>query len=112
MRKLMTQDVFACCRCLKALGVKEKMKELAAEANSVRDVFDLGFDVLWDLFDAATESGGEAALYNFLAGPFEMSAEEVATMPLPDLFAALQLMAEENDLKGFFGFVRRLMKSS
>ena len=111
MRKLMTRDVMSCCRFLKRLGLKEKVRSAAAEADSI-DTWDKGFDLIWSLFDAATEPGGEAALYDFLAGPFEMTPEEVGELGLPALLAGLQQIVEENDLAGFFGFVGRLMKSS
>lgn len=101
MRKLKTSDIPAFCRCLKKLGVKEKVKDLAQKSDTAADAWSKGFDALWDVFDLATEAEGEAHLYAFLAGPFEMTPEEVADLPLPDLFAKCKQLAEENDLAGF-----------
>lgn len=110
MRKLETSDVFAACRCLKTVGVKEKIKEMAGRADSVSDVWGNGFDLLWDIFDAATEAGGEEAIYRFLAGPLELTADEVRHMPVAALFDSVKAMAEENDLLRFFKSAAGLMK--
>ena len=110
MRKLKTSDIPAACRCLKKLGVKDRIQAIARNADSVKDAWGQGFDLLWDVFDAATESEGEQHLYVFLAGPLEMTPEAVADLPIPDLFASLKELAEENDLAGFFKSAGALMK--
>lgn len=110
MRKLKTRDIPAFCRCLKKLGIKEKVEEIARQSDTAKDAWSKGFDLLWDVFDMATESEGERYLYAFLAGPFEMTAEEVADMELPELFACVRQLAAENDLAGFFKSAGALMK--
>lgn len=110
MRKLKTKDAPALCRCLKKLGLKDKFQTLAREANSVADVWEKGFDFIWDLFDVATEQDGEQVLYDFLAGPFEMTPEEVAELDFDVLMACLKQLAEENNLTGFFKSAAKLMK--
>ena len=110
MRKLETSDVFAACRCLKAIGAKEKIKETAQKADRVTDVWGNGFDLLWDIFDAATEADGEDAIYRFLAGPLEMTSDEVRHMPVALLFDNVKALAEENDLLRFFKSAAGLMK--
>lgn len=110
MRKLATGDVFAFCRCLKKLGVKEQFKTIAQEADSAQDVWDRGFDLVWTLFDLATEQNGEEALCTFLAGPFEMTPEEVHSLHVDVLLGNLQQLAAENNLGSFFKSAARLMK--
>lgn len=110
MRKLKTSDVPVLCRSLKKLGLKERFYALAQDANNAQDVWDRGFDVLWSMFDAATEGTGEVALYEFLAGPFEMTAEQVRDLDLDILLENLQQMAAENNLAAFFKSAARLMK--
>ena len=112
MRKLVTRDILSFCRCLKALGAREKLQAMAKKADNASDLWDTGFDLVWDLFDAATEREGEAAIYQFLAGPFELEPEQVAGLPFPELAAMLKQLAEENDLAGFFKSAGALMKSS
>jgi len=111
MRKLKTRDVPVLCRCLKAIGIKDEIKAIAQNPEAAKkDAWDKGFDLVYDLFDKATEENGEQYIYTFLSGPFEMDAEAVADMDIADLFAAIKQLAEENDLAGFFGSALRSMK--
>lgn len=110
MRKLKTSDVLAFCRCLKKLGVKEKIQNIAKEADSAKDVWDKGFDMMWSIFDLATETEGENALYEFLSGPFEMSAQDVADLDIDTFFDNLKQLAAENNLTVFFKSAARSMK--
>lgn len=110
MRKLKTSDVLSFCRCLKKLGVKEKIQNIAKEADSAKDVWDKGFDMMWSIFDLATEAEGENALYEFLSGPFEMSAQEVADLDIDAFFDNLKQLAAENNLTVFFKSAARSMK--
>ena len=102
MRKLKTADIPAFCRGIKKLGLKDQIKDIAQKSNTAQDVWSFGFDFLWQLFDIATEKHGEAVIYEFLAGPFEMTPEQVGDLDLDILIANLQQMAEENNLLGFF----------
>ena len=110
MRKLKTADIPVFCRCMKRLGVKDQIRELALKANSVADVWDFGFDFIWNLFDIATEKNGEEARYEFLAGPFEMTPKEVRDLDLDVLIANVQQLVQENKLGGFFKSAAVLMK--
>lgn len=110
MRKLETADVFAAARLLKKLGLKEKFRVIAEEADTAKDVFSKGYDLVWDLFDTATEQNSEADIYAFLAGPLEMTPEEVKHLHLDKLLESLQQMAVENNLIGFFKSAARLMR--
>lgn len=102
MRKLKTADIPAFCRGIKKLGLKDQIKAIAQKANTAADVWDFGFDFIWELFDIATEKHGEAVIYEFLAGPFEMTPEQVADLDLETLFANIKQLAGENNLAGFF----------
>lgn len=110
MRKLKTRDIPAFCRCLKRMGAKDKFKEMAMEANTLKDVADRGFDLIWDLFDLATEQGGEGHIYDFLAGPFEMSSEEVGDLDLDVLIENIKHLIHENNLVAFFKFAAASLK--
>lgn len=110
MRKLETADVFATARLLKKLGLKEKFRAIAEESDTAKDVFSKGYDLIWDLFDTATEQNSEAEIYAFLAGPLEMTPEEVKHLHLDKLLESLQQLAVENNLVGFFKSAARLMR--
>lgn len=110
MRKLKTTDIPAFCRCLKKIGIKNEIQAIAKEADNAKDVWDKGFDLIWNIFDLATEAEGENALYEFLAGPFEMQPHEVADLDFETLFNNLKQLAEENNLTVFFKSAAKLMK--
>ena len=110
MRKLKTADIPALCRCVKRIGLKEHLRTIAQEANTAEDVWNQGFDIIWTLIDVATEKDGEAAIYEFLAGPFEMTAKEVADLDLDVMMANLRQLAEENNLANFFKTAAGSMK--
>ena len=110
MRKLKTSDIPSFCRCLKKLGVREQFRAVAEASDTVREAWEKGFDLIWGIFDAATEQGGENALYDFLAGPFEMTSQEVANLDLGELFAGLQQLIEDENIVTFFKFAAQLMK--
>ena len=110
MRKLKTSDIPVLCRCVKKLGLKEEIKAVAQKANTVKDVWSFGFDFIWNLFDIATEQAGEACLYEFLAGPFEMTPEEVRDLDMEILLGNLQKLVQENNLAVFFKFAAASMK--
>ena len=110
MRKLMTSDVFAFCRVLKRSGAKEEIEKIAKESDTAKDAWSRGFDTIWAIVEGAVEERGEKEIYRFLAGPLEMSAEEIEQMPPADFFKALKTLAEENDLRGFFDAVAKLTR--
>lgn len=110
MRKLQTADVMTFCRCAKRLGIKDQIRAIAEASDSVDDIWSFGFDFVWNLFDLATEKNGEEELYKFLAGPFEMTPEEVRTLNLDILMENLQQMVTENKLNVFFKSAAALMK--
>lgn len=102
MRKLKTTDIPALCRTMKQLGIKDKVKSLAQNSDNIKDAWNRGFDLMWDIFDVATEAAGEKYLYAFLAGPFEMTPEEVENLDLEILMNNLKQLASENNLSAFF----------
>ena len=110
MRKLKTSDIPVLCRCLKRMGAKDKFKEIAMTSDTLKDVASRGFDLVWDLFDLATEKEGEVYIYEFLAGPFEMTTEEVRDLDLDVLFENLKQLVRENNLVAFFKFAAVSMK--
>lgn len=110
MRKLKTADVPALCRCIKRIGLKEHLRNIAMNAESAKDVWDQGFDIIWTILEIASEKECESAIYEFLAGPFEMTAAEVADLDLETMMANLRQLAAENNLAGFFKSAAGLMK--
>jgi hypothetical protein len=110
MRKLKTSDIPVLCRCVKKLGLKDTIQKIALESDSVKDVWARGFDLIWNLFDIATEQAGEMCIYEFLAGPFEMTPEQVRDLDMDVLIENIQHLIRENNLVAFFKFAAASLK--
>ena len=107
MRKLNTSDVFAFARIVKASGMREELKTIIRDISGREnwDVEEIGMDSVLAILEALAEKRSEAAICEMLAGPFEMSAEDVRTLELPQLAECIRQLISENDLKSFFSFV-------
>ena len=110
MRKLKTFDVFNMLRTIKKAGLKEELKpyfRLAADGKL--DIEDIGIETVLGLMEITSEQRSEDAIYDFLAGPFEMDPEEVANLDLDKLVTMLSQLAEENNLEVFMRAVSGLI---
>lgn len=110
MRKLQTKDIFAFCRCIKSIGVKDEINKLCKNADTITDIWDQGFELVYNIFEAASEKSSEAHVYEFLAGPFEMTANEVEELEVTELFKLIKQLAAENNLVNFFKSASALTK--
>lgn len=103
MKRLQTSDVFAALRIVKAAEMHEALKPVLKKVSEGKaSVEDIGIEAVLTIIEAAAGTKAENAIYTFLAAPFEMSAGEVAALPLDKLMANLKELAKENDLSGFF----------
>ena len=111
MRKLLTGDLFAAMRIVKASNAKEALKPVLKQINKDADAEDVGIDVIMTLLECASDQKAEKAIYSFLSSPFEMEADDVANLPLNDLLQNMKELAKENDLAGFFSQLSDLITS-
>ena len=118
MRKLNTADVFAMARIVRASGVREELRNLiqrvSGDSNSGEDggedsMASIGIEGFLVIMEALAERKSEHAIYETLAGPFEMTADEVAMLELDSLESKLAQLAAENNLKRFFDLVSRIL---
>ena len=110
MRKLKTSDIPAFCRGLKQLGIKEQIREIAQKSDNMEEAWDYGFDLIWSLFDMATEKQGETTIYELLSGPFEMEPDAIRDMDMSEFIDSCKQLAAENNLRDFFKFAAQSMK--
>lgn len=116
MRNIITADIPEAARMLKRIGVKETLLEVVQKITAEEkgggtvDQTEGGVEVLWALFDMATENNAVTEFYTFLARLFEVTPQEMENMKLVPLMDGLEQLYAENDLSRFFGFVRKLMK--
>ena len=103
MRKLKMSDIFTAMRVIKKAGLKEEIKPLIRTAGSGElNVEDVGIEGILTMIEILSEKKSEQAIYEVLAGPFEMTPEEVQNLDLDRLQDLLGDLAKENDLKRFF----------
>ncbi|MBH1941634.1 hypothetical protein I5677_12095 [Mobilitalea sibirica] len=110
MRNLQARDVFAACRVLNKIGIKDDIKKLAKKADKAADVWDNGFDLLFSVFEKATSKNAEKPIYEFIAGLFECEPDEVEKMDFFDLCEKLKEVADPEKWKNFFNKAANLMK--
>ena len=130
MRKLIASDVFAALRVVSAIekkqGIETTIKDLVknAEKETKDDGDDktakernddfivrVGVSGVFEIIEIATEARVEGRVYEFLAGPFEMTPADVQNMPLPDFVENVTRLTKENDLSSFFTSVRKLAQN-
>jgi hypothetical protein len=130
MRKLIASDVFAALRVVSAIekkqGIETTIKDLVknAENETKADGDDktakernddfivrVGVSGVFKIIEIATEARVEGRVYEFLAGPFEMTQADVQNMPLPDFVENVTRLTKENDLSSFFTSVRKLAQN-
>lgn len=130
MRKLIASDVFAALRVVSAIekkqGIETTIKDLVknAENETKADGDDktakernddfivrVGVSGVFKIIEIATEARVEGRVYEFLAGPFEMTPADVQNMQLPDFVENVTRLTKENDLSSFFTSVRKLAQN-
>lgn len=130
MRKLIASDVFAALRVVSAIekkqGIETTIKDLVknAENETKADgdektakernddfIVRVGVSGVFKIIEIATEARVEGRVYEFLAGPFEMTPADVQNMPLPDFVENVTRLTKENDLSSFFTSVRKLAQN-
>ena len=112
MRKLKSADVFVALRMIKKASIKEEMRPyFALAAEGKLNVNDLGIETVLGLMEILCEKKAEFAFYEFLAGPFEKTAEEIEDMDLDQFVQQLAQIGKENDLKVFTHAVSGLIST-
>lgn len=113
MRKLRTSDIFSAARVLTALNVKEDIKKIALESQGKKKAQDnVGFEVLYTLFERAVEKNSERRIYEFLSGIFEISPEEVEKLPPTECINKALEAADIEEWKAFFTSVASLIRKN
>ena len=114
MRKLNGGDVFAALRLMRAMDLTEPIKAIGKklqEAKTENEQSSAGLEFLGILLENAVDPKTEDLIWNFLAGPFEKKNGAAAkAMEINDLADAVAQLMQENDLAGFFGKVKRLIR--
>lgn len=119
MRKLKTKDAPAFIRVLSEAGIRTEVRAIAerAKANGAGvKAEDVGWEIILACLERLSEKGAEALLYEFIAGPLELPAEEIGEMDL-DAFAETLTTwwrdyTSPEAVRRFFAFVSGLMATA
>lgn len=112
MRNLQTTDIFSAIRLLTRIGIREEVQEVATRAAESKDKkakIDMGFDLFFGILEKASQENAENEIYKFIANLFECDPEEVRVMKPIKLFKDLGKVADFEEWKDFFGYVRALI---
>lgn len=111
MRKLETRDIFAGARIVAAVGVKEELKKMAlSQKEKGKKAEDVGFDLIYTIFEKAAQVGVEYKIYEFLGNLFEVTPEEVASLDPCDCLDKIEEVATMKQWKDFFSRAVSLMQ--
>lgn len=109
MRKLKTKDIFPFCRLVKALGIRDEIKSIAARANNINDAkalaaaqFGSGFDLIFNLFERAASADCEDAVYSLIASLLDVTMDEAKDVEIDALTDVLKEIVDGNSFLGFF----------
>lgn len=82
MRNLEFADLFKMSRLITSLGMREEFREIAAvyQSDNTRSnvQFNVGYDLLFAIFEKASSVKAEAAIYEFVADLLEADPETIA----------------------------------
>lgn len=110
MRPLNTADVFAAVRIIRASGMREELKQLirrALESDSPAE--SVGIEGFLIIAEAMAEKKSEQAIYEFFSGPFELTSEGVAALPINQLLDNIAELLKGCNLKSFFKSVSGIL---
>lgn len=110
MRKINTKDIFNTMRIIKKSGMKQELIPLVQKAAEV-GVDAIGIEGVLTVIEVLSENNSEKAMYEVLAGPFEMTAEEVETMELDKFTEMLCELGEQNNIRNFIKALSGLITS-
>ena len=110
MRELKTCDLFGAMRVVKAAGVKDEIKRIALEINEKKEVNqrEVGAELILSVIEGLSEKKAESLMYEFLAGPLEMDAEQIGEMKITELIEKIKELGKMESPEGWASFFKSL----
>ena len=109
-------------RVVKAAGIKDEIKRVALDIEDKRKKKikftqemqkQMGAELFFSIIDGLAEQKAELLMYDFLAGPFEMTAPDIAMLSIPELFekfGELSKMMAPEGWASFFSSLAAMIK--
>lgn len=107
MRNLNLGDAFQLARIIKKLKIKDELKDITSNITEKSNKMEIGMDLMYAIFDKATEKQTEQEIYKFLSRPFEVKPEEVEKM---DLFEVVENFSKVANLEEWKAFLKQAAK--
>ena len=107
MRNLNFGDMFQLARIIKKLKIKDELKDITSNITEKSNKMEIGMDLMYAIFDKATEKQTEQEIYKFLSRPFEVKPEEVEKM---DLFEVVENFSKVANLEEWKVFLKQAVK--
>ncbi|MDK0978042.1 hypothetical protein P5F73_00690 [Clostridium perfringens] len=107
MRNLNFGDAFQLARVIKKLNLKDELKEIYSGVTEESNEQEIGVDLIYTIFDKATEKQAEQEIYKFLSRPFQIDSKEVENMDLLDVIERFSKLA---NIEGWKSFLKQVVK--
>lgn len=82
MRKANVSDMFNIARLIKEFGIKDEIFEATKGKD---DIEEIGFSMVYNIFDKATTEEAETKIYEVLSSPFEVGCADIGKMEIDEL---------------------------
>lgn len=110
MRKLNIKDAFTLARIIKKADIKEEIADfanrIAVKNNSKDETVNteaVGLEFVITLLTSLSNKEIEQGFYSLLADiRGDITADEVSTLSIPEVFDNVKAIIRENDVKSFF----------
>lgn len=117
MRLLKAKDLFPALRVVNKAGIRDEIVRMADKTKNgtkALNVREIGVEVVFNILANAGEPAAEKAVFEFLAGPFEMEPEEIRELDLTELVEKVKEAIDLNKdtLKPFFDSLAGLIRTS
>ena len=102
-RKLLLKDAAAMAQIISKMDIKKDFTQLIEDiSNGQKKEQEVGVNLIFMLIEGACKKGVIEELYSFIGSVIEMPVEEVAELPLEDLFEKLKEVTDAESWTSFF----------
>lgn len=101
MRKANVSDMFNIARLIKEFGIKDEIFEATKGKD---DIEEIGFSMVYNIFDKATTEEAEQKIYEVLSKPFEIECKKIGKMEIDEL---INIFLQCFNISTLLNFIKR-----